>query len=79
MPRKKPEAADKPASVRPWWRVLAHPRTGMGPPALWSLQADYHRIVDGALIFRNYRGPDQYPETVHVFAAGHWMEMRSGK
>lgn len=45
-------------------------------PALRQIKvaAQYYRIVDGALIFRNYRH-DNYPETVRVFAPGYWLEV----
>lgn len=39
-----------------------------------KVAAQYYRIVDGALIFRNYRH-DAYPETVRVFAPGYWLEV----
>lgn len=46
-------------------------------PALRQIkvQAQYFRIVDGALIFRTYKGGDQYPETNRVFAPGYWLEV----
>lgn len=46
-------------------------------PALRQIkvQAQYFRIVDGALIFRTYKGSDQYPETNRVFAPGYWLEV----
>lgn len=41
------------------------------------VEADYFRITEGALIFRNTAGAtDPYPPTVRVFAAGHWAEVR---
>jgi len=57
--------------------VLVHAITEDGIPALRLVKvtAQYHRIVDGALIFRNYRNND-YPEMVQTFAAGHWLEIR---
>lgn len=39
-----------------------------------KVTAQYFRIVDGALVFRNYV-PDNYPETVRVFAPGYWLEI----
>lgn len=40
-----------------------------------KVSAHYYRIQDGCLIFRNNVGGNQYPETVAVFAAGHWLEV----
>ena len=37
------------------------------------VEADYFRIQDGALIFRNKMIGNHYPEVVHVFAAGVWL------
>lgn len=39
-----------------------------------KVAAEYYRIVDGALIFRNAR-PGNYPQTVRVFAPGYWLEV----
>lgn len=39
-----------------------------------KVQAQYFRIIDGALIFRNHDG-GPYPRTVRMFAAGHWLEV----
>lgn len=39
------------------------------------VEADYFRIVDGALIFRNSSRGNNYPEAVHVFASGTWAEV----
>jgi hypothetical protein len=51
--------------------------------ATWDHQivtADYFKIENGALIFRNsrFRNGDNegYPECVHVFAAGEWTQVR---
>lgn len=40
-----------------------------------KVTAQYFRIVDGALIFRNGSLDNGYPVTVHVFAPGHWHEI----
>lgn len=40
-----------------------------------KVEANYYRIVDGCLIFRNNVGGNSYPETVAVFAAGYWLEV----
>lgn len=53
----------------------AEPRKGARRHSV-KVTAGYYRIVDGALIFRSWRGPDQYPETIHVFAPGHWLEVK---
>ena len=39
------------------------------------VEADYFRIEGGALIFRNSKIGNQYPEVVHCFAAGVWQEV----
>jgi len=39
-----------------------------------KVTAQYFRITEGALVFRNYV-PDNYPETVRVFAPGYWLEV----
>lgn len=40
-----------------------------------KVEADYFRIVDGALIFRNSARGNTYPEAVRVFASGVWTEV----
>lgn len=40
-----------------------------------KVTAQYYRIVDGVLYFRNYTGAGTYPETVRVFAPGYWQEI----
>lgn len=45
--------------------------------ARWvKVEAQYWRIVDGALCFRNADPEGGYPLTVAVFAPGHWMEIK---
>lgn len=39
------------------------------------VDADYFRIEAGVLIFRNTGHGNNYPEAVHVFAAGVWAEV----
>jgi hypothetical protein len=39
------------------------------------VEADYFRIQDGVLTFRISARGNQYPEAVHVFAPGTWLEV----
>lgn len=39
-----------------------------------KITAEYYRIVDGTLIFRNAQ-PGSYPITVAVIAAGAWVAL----
>lgn len=48
---------------------------GTGRRHTVKVTAEYYRVQDGALIFRNSRGESQYPETVHVFAPGYWLQV----
>lgn len=44
------------------------------------VEADYHRVEGGALIFRTHARHHEnngYPATVHVFAAGVWAEVEN--
>lgn len=65
---------------RPQWKVMTvnHVKATSGVTVynIVKIEADYHRIVDGTLFFRNHRGPTEYPELVHAFAPGHWLEMK---
>lgn len=54
--------------------VRAINEDGMECVQLVQVKAQYHRIVDGALIFRNFV-PNGYPQMVRTFAAGHWLEI----
>lgn len=54
--------------------VRAINEDGMDCVQLVPVKAQYHRIVDGALIFRNFV-PNGYPQMVRTFAAGHWLEI----
>lgn len=40
-----------------------------------TVTADYFRVIDGALWFRNIAVANAYPEMVHVFARGQWLEV----
>jgi hypothetical protein len=59
------------------WKVLTHSVNEDGIPCLAVVEvaAQYHRVVDGVLIFRNFV-PNGYPEMVQTFAAGHWLEVK---
>ncbi len=65
---------------RPLWKVATSravaPVTGNTLYNTVKIEADYHRIVDGDLIFRNFGGEGQYPTMVHTFARGHWLEVK---
>lgn len=39
-----------------------------------KVEAEYYRVDNGNLIFRN-QVPGGYPETVAMFAAGIWLEV----
>ena len=39
------------------------------------VKADYFRLEGGALIFRNSKVGNQYPEVTRCFAAGVWQEV----
>ena len=44
------------------------------------VEADYYRVVDGALIFRTEkRGNEQYNPAVRMFAPGYWAEVHEHK
>ncbi len=62
------------------WKVATHAVVGrsVGKAEFNTvkIEADYHRIVDGDLIFRNFGGEGQYPTMVHTFARGHWLEVK---
>lgn len=49
-------------------------RSAKGRKQRVKVTAQYFRIVEGALVFRNHN-PTGYPHTVHVFAPGHWLEI----
>lgn len=53
-------------------------RSAKGRRQRVKVTAQYWRIVDGALVFRNKPDANRYPETVHVFAPGHWLEIDCG-
>ena len=43
-----------------------------------EIEADYHRVEQGCLMFRtNRHGPQQYPVTVHVLAPGEWFQVKA--
>lgn len=54
--------------------VRAINKDGMECIQFVPVKAQYHRIVDGALVFRNFV-PNGYPQMVRTFAAGHWLEI----
>jgi hypothetical protein len=44
------------------------------------IEADYYRVMDGALIFRTEaRGNEKYNPAVRVFAPGYWAEVYEKK
>lgn len=45
-----------------------------------TVEADYYRVVDGALVFRTEkRGNEQYNPAVRTFAPGFWAEVHEKK
>lgn len=60
------------------WKVLVQQtidKAGVVQATVVKVEADYHRVVDGVLVFRNYNGPEAYPTMVRTFAPGHWLEI----
>lgn len=47
---------------------------------LVEVEAEYFRVADGVLTFRNPpRGNQSFPTAVHTFAHGHWREVTEGQ
>lgn len=59
------------------FRVLIH--SEITSPIERIVEADYIRLDEGHLIFRNNNRGGPYPTTVRIFAPGRWLEIREEK